>query len=104
MQRVMKAINKNLSNSEITVEMIAQEIGISRVHLHRKLKQLTNQSTRDFIRNIRLQAAAQLLLEKNLSVAEVSDMVGFKQVNNFSKCFKDMYGVAPSAYKESQAV
>lgn len=100
MERVMKVINKNLSNSDITVEMIAQEIGISRVHLHRKLKELTNQSTRDFIRNIRLQAAAKLLSEKKLTVAEVSDLVGFKQPNNFSTCFKEMYGMSPSAYAQ----
>ncbi len=100
MERVMKVINKNLSNADITVEMIAQEIGISRVHLHRKLKELTNQSTRDFIRNIRLQAAAKLLSEKKLTVAEVSDLVGFKQPNNFSTCFKEMYGMSPSAYAQ----
>ncbi len=100
MERVMKVINRNLSNSDITVEMIAQEIGISRVHLHRKLKELTNQSTRDFIRNIRLQAAAKLLSEKKLTVAEVSDLVGFKQPNNFSTCFKEMYGMSPSAYAQ----
>lgn len=98
MMRVMRVINRNLSNSDITVEMIAREIGISRVHLHRKLKEITNQSTRDFIRNIRLQAAAKLMREKKLTVAEVSDLVGFKQANNFSTVFKEMFGMTPTAY------
>ena len=100
LERVMKAVNKHISDSEITVEMIADEIGISRVHLHRKLKELTNQTTRDFIRNIRLQQAAKLLREKKLMVAEVSYLVGFKHPNNFSTNFKDMYGMSPTAYCE----
>lgn len=100
MERLMKVINKHISDSEITVEMIAEEIGISRVHLHRKLKELTNQTTRDFIRNIRLQQAAKLLREKKLTVAEVSYLVGFKHPNNFSTNFKEMFGMSPTAYSE----
>lgn len=57
----MKVINDNLGNPDLNVEMIATEVGISRVHLHRKLKELTNQSTRDLIRNVRLKQAASLL-------------------------------------------
>lgn len=100
MERVMMVINKHLSDSEITVEMIAEEIGISRVHLHRKLKELTNQTTRDFIRNLRLQQAAKLLREKKLMVAEVCYLVGFKHPNNFSSNFKEMFGMSPSAYAD----
>lgn len=50
LDKVMKVINDNLGNPDLNVEMIATEVGISRVHLHRKLKELTNQSTRDLIR------------------------------------------------------
>ena len=64
LDKVMNIINRNISNPELTVEMIAKEIGISRVHLHRKLKELTNQSTRDLIRNVRLKQAANLLIYK----------------------------------------
>lgn len=96
--RVMKVINKNLSNPDITVEMLAQEVGLSRVHLHRKLKELTNQSPRDFIRNVRLQQAARLLKEKHMSVAEVADLTGFKSPNNFATAFKNLYGIPPTVY------
>ena len=61
LNKVMKVINDNLGNPDLNVEMIATEVGISRVHLHRKLKELTNQSTRDLIRNVRLKQAASLL-------------------------------------------
>lgn len=100
MEKVMKVINEHLSNSELSVEMIADKVGISRVHLHRKLKELTNQTTRDFIRNVRLRQAADLLASKNLSVAEVAEATGFNRMDYFSKVFKELYGVPPSAYPE----
>ena len=98
LKRVMKVINDNMSNSNLNVEMIAAEVGISRVHLHRKLKELTNQSTRDFIRNVRLKQAADLLAEKKHSVSEVAALTGFTNLPYFSTVFKDTYGVSPSNY------
>lgn len=98
LKRVLKVISANLSNSDITIEMIAREIGISRVHLHRKLKEMTNQTTRDFIRNIRLQKAAEIMQSARINVSEVSDMVGFKNPNSFATLFKEMYGKTPSEY------
>ena len=100
MERIMRVINENLSNPNLTVEMITTEVGISRVHLHRKLKELTNQTTRDFIRNIRLKQAAELLSKKRYTIAEVADLTGFTNPNNFSTAFKDLYGMPPSMYME----
>lgn len=100
MERIMKVLNKNLGNPDITVETLANEIGISRVHLHRKLKELTNQSPRDFIRNTRLRKAAKLLVEKKLTVAEVADLTGFRNPNNFATSFKELFGVSPTVYME----
>lgn len=94
----MRVISRNISNSNITIKGIAREIGISRVHLHRKLKELTNQSTRDFIRNVRLQKAAEIMRQTRINVAEVSDMVGFKNPNNFATAFKEMFGRTPTEY------
>ncbi|WP_240543592.1 two-component regulator propeller domain-containing protein [Spirosoma foliorum] len=98
LEKVHLIINQNLANPELSVEMIASEIGISRVHLHRKLKELTNLTTRDLIRTIRLKQAAELLHVKGLSVSEVSFAVGYSNVNNFSVAFKEQYGVAPTGY------
>ena len=99
--RVTKLINENLDNPALNVEMIAKEIGISRVHLYRKLKELTNQSARDYVRNIRLKQAGDLLASKNLSVSEVTYATGFSHVSKFSSSFKDFYGVSPKVYKDS---
>lgn len=97
-ERVMKVINKNIGNPNFSVEMLAKEVGISRGHLHRKLKELTNQIPRDFIRNTRLKQAASLLAEKHYSVNEVAELIGFANPNNFSTAFKELYGVSPTTY------
>jgi YesN/AraC family two-component response regulator len=100
MERVMKVINDNISNPELTVDEVAASVGISRVHLHRKLKELTGQTTRDYIRNVRLKMAAELLSQKRYSIAEVSDLTGFANPNSFSVSFKELYGVSPSLYMD----
>lgn len=98
MEKVMKIINDNISNPDLSVEMIAEEVGMSRVHLHRKLRQLTNQTTRDLIRNQRITLAAKLLKEKKIPIAEVAYFVGFSSPAHFTTSFKSMYGISPSQY------
>ncbi|MCD8293399.1 MAG: response regulator, partial [Prevotellaceae bacterium] len=98
MERIMRVINANMSNPNLTVDMITREVGISRVHLNRKLKELTNQTTRDFIRNIRLKQAAELLTKKRYTISEVADLTGFTDSNNFSTAFKELYGTPPTLY------
>lgn len=105
MKKVMKVINDNIGNPELNVEMIAAYVGISRVHLYRKLKELTNQSTRDFIRNTRLKQAEALLLgEKDYNISEIALLVGFCNATYFSNAFKELYGVSPSKYAELHRV
>ncbi|RAW03488.1 two-component regulator propeller domain-containing protein [Pseudochryseolinea flava] len=99
--RIMDAINKNIANPGLNVEMLSHEVGISRVHLHRKLKELTSQSTRDLIRNIRLQQAAKLISEKQMNITEVAFATGFTNIGHFSSAFKDFYGIPPSQYMEN---
>ena len=98
LERVMAVINKNIDNPELSVEFVSDEVGISRAHLHRKLKELTNQTPRDFIRNIRLKQAANLLSSGNQNVTEVMYAVGFQNPASFSTMFKNFYGVSPKEY------
>ncbi|MBL3657205.1 hybrid sensor histidine kinase/response regulator transcription factor [Fulvivirga sediminis] len=102
MQKVMNAINNNLDNPNLNVEMIAAEVGISRVHLYRKIKEITNQSVREFVRNVRLKQASELLNTKNINVSEVAYATGFSSPSKFSTSFKDLYGVSPSAYIQTR--
>ncbi|MDR1348488.1 MAG: response regulator [Prevotellaceae bacterium] len=101
MNKVLKIISDNLSNSELNVEFLADNVGMSRVHMHRKLKELTNQSARDFIRNIRMKQAALLLSENKFGIAEVAYATGFSNVSHFSTSFKSFYGMSPTEYIEN---
>lgn len=100
MERLMKVVNDNLDDYDLTVEKIADKVGLSRVHLYRKLKEITNQSPRDFIRNYRLRRAAELLMEHKLNVSQICDMVGFANPTSFSTAFKKLFGMSPSEYAE----
>lgn len=91
-------MQQNLNDSELSVDMIAQKVGISRVHLHRKMKELTNQTPHIYIRNVRLKAAAQMLADSKQSVIDVMFACGFSNAASFSTMFKNMYGVAPRDY------
>ncbi len=102
MERIMRVLDENMGNSALTIEMLAQQVGISRVHLHRKLKELTNQTTSDFIRNTRLAQAAKLLSEGKQSIGEVAALVGFENPANFATAFRKLYGVSPREYMNSQ--
>ena len=98
MERIMKAVNKNLADSDFNVEMLTHEVGISRAQLHRKMKEMTGLSTSEFIRNIRLEQAARLLKEQKINVTQVAYTVGFSNLAHFSTIFRKHFGVAPSEY------
>ena len=98
MQKVMTIIKENIDNENLNVEMLADGVGISRVHMHRKLKQLTNQSARELIRNIRMKQASYLLTTKELSVSEVAFTLGFSNLSHFSNSFKNYYGTSPKEF------
>ena len=102
MERIMKAINKNLGDSDFNVDMLTQEVGISRAQLHRKMKEMTGISTSEFIRNIRLEQAARLLKEQKINVTQVAYTVGFSNLAHFSTIFRKHFGVAPSEYAERE--
>lgn len=102
MERIMKAVNKNLSNSDFNVDMLTQEVGISRAQLHRKMKELTGISTSEFIRNIRLEQAARLLREQKINITQVAYTVGFSNLAHFSTIFRKHFGVSPSEYAERE--
>lgn len=98
LEKVHQLIEEHIANPSLSVEMIASEIGISRVHLHRKLKELTHLTTKDLIKSIRLKQAAALLSSKKLTVSEVAYAVGYNDVNSFSLAFKTLYGLVPKEF------
>lgn len=100
MERLVKTINTNLSNPNFTVEILAENVGISRVQLHRKLKELLGLSASEFIRNLRLKQATVLLKENDITISQIAYAVGFSNPILFSSTFKKAYGCSPTEYRE----
>ena len=90
----------NISRSDLSLEELSRELGMSRVHLYKKLLQITGKTPIEFIRVIRLKRAAQLLRDSQLHVSEIAFQVGFNNPKYFSRYFKEEFGVLPSAYQE----
>ena len=98
MERIMKVVNENLSDSDFNVEKMCDEVGVSRTQLHRKLKEMTGVPASEFLRNIRLNEAARLIRERKINITQVSYMVGFANNSHFSTAFKKYFGMSPSEY------
>jgi DNA-binding response OmpR family regulator len=103
MEKVMESINAHMADPEFNVEALCEDLGLSRVHVHRKLKEITNLPTANFIKQVRLQQAARLLTEEErLNVSEVAYAVGYSNLSNFSVAFREMYGVSPKEYQKAE--
>ena len=101
-EKAIKYVEDNMSRTELSVEELSRELGMSRVHLYKKLLQITGKTPIEFIRVIRLKRAVQLLRESQLHVSEVAFEVGFNNPKYFSRYFKDEFGVLPSVYQEKE--
>lgn len=98
MKRVMKSVNAHISDGDFTVDTLATEVGLSRVQLHRKMKELTGISTGKFIRNIRMEQARRLIAEGKQNITQIAYEIGFNDPTYFSTVFKQYFGKTPSEY------
>ena len=104
LDRAMAIIDRYYSDSEFSVDTFAREIGMSRTAFFNKWKNLTGETPKSFILNLRLRKAADMLRERHdLSIAEVSYANGFSSPRYFCKCFKDTYKIQPSAYRNADS-
>jgi AraC-like DNA-binding protein len=101
LNHALEILETNLSDQQFSVERFAEEMGMSRKNLLRKIKALTDQSVNEFIRNFRLHRAAQLISGKTATISEIAYKVGFNNLSYFSKCFKELFGVLPNEYLDS---
>lgn len=100
-KKIIDIIEANISNSEFSVEDIGREVGLSRVHLNRKIKEILNVTTSSLIRDMRLKQAAYLLLStENVNVSEIAYSVGYTSPSYFSVAFKDYYGRSPVLFAD----
>ncbi|MEQ9438266.1 MAG: two-component regulator propeller domain-containing protein [Cyclobacteriaceae bacterium] len=103
MHSAIKVVEENMANAEFSVEELSRQLGMSRVHLYKKLLALTGKSPIEFIRIIRLKRASQLLKESQMTVAEVAYEVGFNNPKYFSKYFKMEFNILPSHYANQRS-
>ena len=95
-------VETNIGNENFGVEDICREIGMSRVQLYRKVKAVLGLNINDYILSVRMQRAKYLLLNEDLTIAEISYRVGFSSQAYFSTVFKSKFGVTPKAFKEEK--
>ena len=88
---------------EFDVGQLQEQLGISRVHLYRKLKALTGMSPSELIRVMRLKMASKLLQQNNRNVTSVAFKVGFSNPSYFAKCFKEHFGISPKEYSKKSS-
>lgn len=94
-------VEDNISNTELSVEMMSSHLGMSRVNLYKRMLSVTGKTPSEFIRAIRLMHAEPLLREGKYNVSEVAYQVGFNNPRYFSKYFAEVYGMYPSQYKNT---
>jgi len=99
-RNVLNYINENISETELSVEDLAAKVFLSRSQLYRKIKTLTGVSVNEFIRNVRLEKAKELIELGNDNITEISYKVGFSSPSYFTKCYKDKYGYLPTHNKK----
>lgn len=102
MRKFIALIEESYPDSDFSIEKASDMLGLSRVHLYRKVKELTGVTPTDFLRNYRLKRAAALLREKGRNVNEVAYATGFSSPPYFSKCFKAAYNITPTEYQEKE--
>lgn len=98
----MKYVESNISRSDLSVEELSRELGMSRVNLYKRLVAMTGKTPIEFIRVIRLKHAAKLLRETWMNISEVAYQVGFNNPKYFTKYFKEEFGMLPSVYQEKE--
>jgi DNA-binding response OmpR family regulator len=98
MHKVLDLVEKNIANTEYSIEMMSHDLGMSRTLLYKKILALTGKPPLEFLRSMRLKRAALLLSKSQLNVSEIAFQVGFNDPKYFSKHFKNEFGVIPSRY------
>jgi DNA-binding response OmpR family regulator len=100
--KLLDVMDKQMDNNTLTVDELVEEMNMGRTVFFNKLKNLTGLSPVEFIREMRIKRAAQLLEDRKYNITEVTYMVGMNDSRYFSKCFKNTYGVTPSEYRKQR--
>ena len=98
MSKFRQIVEESITDSELSVDAIGLELGMSRVQLYRKIKSLTNYAPNELVRNIRLKKAEHLIISSNKNISEIAYETGFSSPSYFSKCFKEYFNESPTDF------
>ncbi|XWW43618.1 helix-turn-helix domain-containing protein [Fibrella sp. USSR17] len=96
--KAMAIVEANLTEPDFTVPVLVREMGMSQSAFYRQIKAITGQSAVEFIRDVRMKRAAQLLTTSQLRITEIAHQVGFEDLKHFRKTFQNLYAMSPSDY------
>jgi signal transduction histidine kinase/ligand-binding sensor domain-containing protein/DNA-binding response OmpR family regulator len=102
MQKLYKVVEKHIDNPDLNIEKFCDEINMSSANLYRKIKAVTNLSPLEYVKSVRMQLAAKMLMETDLSITEVSEKVGFNSLIHFSSTFRKHFGFSPTKYVNNE--
>jgi len=100
LQKAMEVVRENIPDPEFSVETFGDNMAMSRMQLHRKITALTGQTASEFIRNLRLQKAAELIRSQAATITEIAYDTGFSTPSYFTECFKKYFGISPADYQK----
>jgi len=103
LKRVISIVEQGMNDPEYNIDSVAESIAMGRTTFYKKLKSLTGLAPVEFVRDMRLKRARQLLEAGENNVSEIAYAVGFNSSRYFSTCFKEAYGVSPSAYAKNES-
>ena len=101
MDKLMELMEKNMDNGALVVDDLVRQLAVSRSVFFKKLKVITGLAPIEFIKEMRVKRAAQLIETGEYNMTQISYMVGINDPRYFSKCFKQKFGITPTEYKES---
>lgn len=100
-EKVQQVVEKHIDNADFDVKLFSEELGLSRTRLFTKLKGITGQTPNDYILNVRLKKAAEMLqYQPEYNISDITYMLGFNTPRYFSKCFKDQFNITPLAFRK----
>ena len=101
--KIVSEIDNHLDDPNLNVEKLCQEVGLSRAHLNRKMKELFGLTPSEFIRNVRLRKACELLRQPDVDISQIAYSVGFSSQPHFSTAFKRFTGISPTEYRQKNS-
>ena len=93
---VVETAQRNLANTQFSIDQLCRDIGLSRPQLYRKITSITGRAPNEFVRDLRLDKALSLLRDKTGNISQVALEVGYNNPSYFSKCFAEKFGCSPS--------